>query len=254
MLAISTEHIAFGDPLQELKTFERAVSTGRYPVELSVRDESEPAAARIRLAEVPAIRWEPALRRGEDLDDLRPGEWFGAYVGNRSLAVFADEASSRALATPDLDAMRPADWNGECDARCFVLPGASIAIFTTNGPGSYAAYWGFTPENTLSELVVDLNGFLENDYTELKLDLSNAGPGLVRLDTDRAVPNVRIAERTGQRVVVEVERRRTSSLELRDFARRSAESTGIVRYEFDPHVQQVRAVAHFGLRRLDRRA
>lgn len=243
--------IAFGylfDPLR-MKTFARPVPAGRYPVELSVSAEDEPAAARIRLSNAQAVHWTPALSEGEDLEDLAPGEFFGTYVGNVAVGAFLDAKRLPALAAADLDpSEEPSAWSSDCFVRCMTLAvDQTLAVFSTGGPGRYAAYWGLTEHDELAEFVVDLNGFLENDYVKFAFDVSGATP--------RPVPqlrgrdgDVRIIERAA-RLVIEVTKSSNFELSLRGLTQKTADAR-IVRYEFEPDVMSVEAVAHFGLKRM----
>ena len=249
--------IAFGEPSAPvaMKTFARQVAAGRYLVELSVSDDAEPAAARIRFSKLQVVRWDPAICDGEDLDELRPGEFFGAYVGNSAVAAFLGAQLTEVLARVPVDPRHAfPDWNAACDARCTTLPGGeSIAVFSTPGPGTYAAYWGLTEHHDLAELVVDLNGFLENDYVELMLDVRGSTPRRVPIqELTRPVGDVRIIERKDS-LIIDVATKRSSELSLRGYKKKSSGSESkVVRYEFEPDVAAIKAIASFGLKRMAR--
>lgn len=256
-LPLTTGRVAFGEPSDALamKTFVRQVAAGRYLVELSVSGTAEPAAARIRFSELHAVRWDPALCDGEALDELGPGEFFGAYVGNRARAAFLDAGLREARLHDPVDPIDALpDWGVECDARCIALSGGhTIAVFSTPGPGTYAAYWGFTEHHDLAELVVDLNGFLENDYVDLVLDVHGSAPRRVPIpELTRPVGEVQIIERKDC-LVVEVAQRCSSELNLRGYKKISRSESMIARYEFAPDTVSIKATANFGLKRMARR-
>jgi hypothetical protein len=93
------------------------------------------------------------------------------------------------------------------------------------------AYWGLTEHHDRAELVVDLNGFLENDYVELVLDVQGALPRRVPIpELTRPVGDVRIIERK-ECLIVDVTNKRSSEISLRGYKNKSSSSESkVVRY------------------------
>lgn len=101
--------------------------------------------------------------------------------------------------------------------------------------------------------MVDLNGFLENDYVELVLDVQGALPRRVPIpELTRPVGDVRIIERK-ECLIVDVTNKRSSEISLRGYKNKSSSSESkVVRYEFDSEILSIKAIARFGLKRMIR--
>jgi len=79
------------DPLSSHNhPFERTIQSGKYPVVAWWHEEEERiAAAELKLSEAQPIRWEMAIRLGQDMNELKDGSIFG-YPVDTGLGCFAD--------------------------------------------------------------------------------------------------------------------------------------------------------------------
>lgn len=181
--------LVLADPLCYLGSkyetaLERQISPGSYPVQAAVMRTRYAGlrytAARLLLAERPAVRYEIAMPLGHQPEDLgKPGvfSFFGVDAG---LACFADAAISAEYVKFETDwrqqnlnkniyddyfaaffaesyAERPEIQREGGDFICWRLPnsGARLVMFSSGlGDGVYSAYWGFDAEGLPVELVV----------------------------------------------------------------------------------------------------
>lgn len=102
-LALPTGHIVACDPFWLTEAFDpytTVVPPGHYPVRLSIATfadgDRRVACAMLSFAEREVVRWELALRPGQDPRDLPPGELFG-YPVDAGTGCFADQATMEAL-------------------------------------------------------------------------------------------------------------------------------------------------------------
>lgn len=102
-LAITTGHIIACDPFwlhTAPEAYTIVVPPGHYPVRVSVAsyvdNDQRVACAMLRFAESEAIRWEMAVRPGQDPHALAPGEQF-CYPVDAGTGCFADQAVMEAL-------------------------------------------------------------------------------------------------------------------------------------------------------------
>jgi hypothetical protein len=261
--------------------FQQSVNPGRYPVEVSVVDGAL-ACVRLRLgAGVPA-RWELALRAGDDASTLSDQEAFGCTAGALGCLCIADEAARDQLGRrdatpapppPDVaqDSARLLIWeiqrgvSADClalaaitdalagpqpVATCLTLEDESeVALFETGGSGTFAAYWGWSTEGRLLELVVDLGLLLENDWEEADVSVAGSSGDVLALPGRLGqAGRIVIAER-GDRLLLRVEQT-NGKLELRGFTRRETSGEGSAAdYDFPPDIEAIRVVGFLGHQR-----
>jgi hypothetical protein len=151
---------------------------------------------------------------------------------------------------PPLAAISDALAGAQPIATCLTLEDESeIALFETGGSGSFAAYWGWSAEGRLLELVVDLGVLLENDWEEANVPVAgSAGDALVLPGRLGEAGHIVIAERS-DRLLLRVEQTK-GRLELHGFTQRrtSGEEPGS-ECEFPPNTKAIRVVAFLGQRR-----
>lgn len=151
--------------------FVRRVATGPFPVELALavgepaRVGTRVAAARVVLAERPAVRWEPALcDQGSaarsaiaSLDGYGVDAGAGCFYDPATSAV-VDEATSEAWIAA-LHAEPARGWG----AHLAPLGDGNVAMFTSgDGDGWYRSYWGLDEAGFTVELVTDFALLLGN--------------------------------------------------------------------------------------------
>jgi hypothetical protein len=78
--------------VESAEPFQQAVKPGQYPIEVSVVDDAV-ACVRLRLEAGAPVRWELALRAGDDASTLSDQELFGATAGALGCLCLADEAA-----------------------------------------------------------------------------------------------------------------------------------------------------------------
>ena len=231
--------------------FEQAVTPGRYPIEVSRVDDSL-ACVRVRLEAGVAVRWELAVRAGEDASTLSEHGFFGCSVGARAGLCIADAAARAELIREEAPAELITDalLGPGPVATCLKLEdGSEIALFETGGSGVFAAYWGWSATGRLVELVVDLEVLLRNDREEATVPAVGPVGAAVELPGRLAqAGRIVIAER-GDRLLLRVEHT-NGRLELRDFLQRRGDSRWpYVEYDFAMNTKTIRVVAFLGLRR-----
>ncbi|HUJ60650.1 MAG TPA: DUF4241 domain-containing protein, partial [Kofleriaceae bacterium] len=140
--------------------FARTVPPGKYRVELLELDRDQRfALARVVLAPGTPVRWELAVRPGEDVRALKPGQIYGygvdagtgCFVDGASVDKVRGEAVSNALlaavsARPD----GIARWPAAGDA-------VAIAFASGYGDGVYPSWWGLDATGRPVELVTDFH-------------------------------------------------------------------------------------------------
>lgn len=198
-MAFSTEHsrplchplpsgkVAAGDgTMFENEAYTRVVPPGRYKVQLVVAnfgDALKPnkrnAFAILRISNEPIVSWEMAVKPGQDLSKLSPGDVYGYPVGTGT-GCFADPNAGRAINAamftelygPPSPAFKAMDNNGE--TTCYAVKvdteqGSAVLFGTGWGDGSYASYFGLDASGTPVVLVSDFqlldwaNGFTEEE-------------------------------------------------------------------------------------------
>jgi hypothetical protein len=186
---------------KDVDPFTRTVPPGRYPVLLSVVDSGRTACAMVKFCSESPVRWEMALRPGEDLAELRRNQFFGYGVdagmgcfvdaqvverrSDEELQGLVDRAIEQRfklndwlaaqdlvtqLTYPSQQIVDPSGFNLTLDPDnlpTFNLTldpdtgGNAIAFGSGDGDGSYASYWGFTADDELACLVTDFKVLLE---------------------------------------------------------------------------------------------
>jgi hypothetical protein len=241
--------LAYPGDVEVADAFEQAVTPGRYPVEASVVSAGL-ACVRLRLQVGVPVRWDLALRAGEDASTLSEHEFFGCSVGALGCLCIADET---ALAELDRDDEPPTPIADALAgpgpiATCLTLEdGSELALFETGGSGTFAAYWGWSAEGRLLELVVDLGELIENDWEEADVSVNGSVGHAVTLPGRLAqAGSIVIAER-GDRLLLRVEQT-NGKLELSGFTQRCTQGH-FSEYAFPPTTLVIRAVGFLGHRR-----
>ncbi len=193
---------------KDVAPFTRTVPRGRYPVLLSVVDYRV-ACAMVEFCSESPVRWEMALRPGEDLAQLGRNQFFGYGVdagmgcfvdaqvverrSDEELQGLVDRAFEqkfqldRWLAAQDLVTQltypsgQIVDRSGfnltlDPDTNTFNLTldpdtgGNAIAFGSGYGDGSYASYWGFTADDELACLVTDFGVLFEDITRDIEIE------------------------------------------------------------------------------------
>ncbi|OKJ09083.1 DUF4241 domain-containing protein [Kitasatospora sp. CB01950] len=167
-LALPTGRLVACDPVaglaDENEPFLAAAPPGRYPVVLAVAEvgnaygpgssDTRIAAAMLRIADRPAVRWQPALSEGQDHGRLGAGDFFG-YGVDAGTGCFLDASAVGPIgelverdADPVIDAVhdarhRPATVTDPAS-------GHSMVAFTTGwGDGHYPTWVGYAADGRL---------------------------------------------------------------------------------------------------------
>ncbi|MBL7256130.1 DUF4241 domain-containing protein [Paractinoplanes lichenicola] len=142
--------------------FLMTVSPGTYPVTISLatftddENHSRVAAARLDVSDRRPVRWELALREGQDPLDLGYGEFFGFGV-DAGMACFVDEANRERLSEEweSLELRNP--------RFASVAAGEMIAWSSGWGDGAYPTWIGRDHENRITAFVADMLLFPSDD-------------------------------------------------------------------------------------------
>jgi hypothetical protein len=159
--------------------FVRRVPTGRFPVDLAIvrdgRGDERVAAARVRLAERAAVRWELARcdQGSAARSPIASLDGYGVDSGTGCfydpIASTTDDAATDAWLTT-MHAGREPGWSA-CLATVgerHVAPGdrgadRDVALFTSgDGDGWYRSYWGVDEAGFTVELVTDFDLLTED--------------------------------------------------------------------------------------------
>jgi hypothetical protein len=192
-LVLTSGKVLACDPLAfwQHEPFERPIATGSYPVILSLAKDLERGGERtafarlqIRENEIP-VRWEMALKPGQDMEALAPDHFWGYGVdagmgcfmdseGVATWQVMVDNNDAVLLAQMEAEpvpedlisfALRKNSLN-RTDWSNFVIDpisGRNVIIFGSGwGDGSYPSYWGFNVADEVVCLVTDFC-MLDND-------------------------------------------------------------------------------------------
>lgn len=212
-LLVTSGSIVACDPLW-LQTAPQAYTTrvppGHYPILLSIANSivNWVACAQLRLNEQEVVRWEMALRPGQDPSTLKPGSFFG-YGVDAGMGCFLDldvlEWVFEQAGIRDLDLWRRLSRGPDAytpeeleEIREFIEParkyieeavhqrleteigmdyttcvtlnettGGNIIIFRSGeGDGSYASFFGYAADGSLSCLVTDFGVLHEAQWNE----------------------------------------------------------------------------------------
>jgi hypothetical protein len=186
--------------------FTRRVPPGTYPVLLSLLARGQPdcrdervACAAVRFRDAPVQRWEMALCRGQDLDSLKPGHFFG-YGVDGGRGCFVDKSAVAGLAPAQRQfaealkgltqwsyadflaampaALRPLEPSAEDPAlpghaKVGVLDprtGANVVSFSSGmGDGVYTSYFGLATDDSVVCLVTDFGLLVHAVLGQLEL-------------------------------------------------------------------------------------
>jgi hypothetical protein len=187
VLDVPSGRLVVCDPLSDarLRTFLRMVPAGRYPVLLSrwkseaLRDERI-AAAQVLFSEAPAVRWELALREGDDVQKLRRKS-DAAFPVDSGNGCFMDADRARAWTSRNAEAREELVNSARGDTRdVFVLGPASAAEvvgFSTGfGDGWYRSWWGLDAADAPVALVADFHLLAVREWVDLEFPLRGPGP------------------------------------------------------------------------------
>lgn len=156
-LNLPSGHLVAADPstLSDNEPFQVTVPPGTYPVTISrATFVDEPghhrvAAARLDVSDRRPVRWELALRDGQDPLDLGYGEFFGFDV-HAGLACFVDEENRERL-SGEWRSLDPAD-----PGFTTIAGGDLVAWPSGRGNGSYPTWIGRDPSGRIVSFVADM--------------------------------------------------------------------------------------------------
>lgn len=170
------------DPLtSRVEPFVYEVAPGNYPVYAwHSEQEGAIAGAEMRLSDTKPVRWELAVRPGQDAASLGEDEIFG-YPVDAGLGSFADEDAIRAVEMLDLRLQEELgdeyislydnlveDVLDEHDGVWGNLAadeenGLNVILFTSGyGDGVYASYWGLDEQDNVVSLLTDFQVLKED--------------------------------------------------------------------------------------------
>jgi Protein of unknown function (DUF4241) len=147
----------------------RTISPGRYPVQISIAKFAaggrRVAFATVRLGASPPVRFEPAMREGDDPSSFKDGET-PAHGVDSGTSCFIDVRAAEELVRRNAD--WDYRWNGfgaligfsqnEEWKNVAVDPqaGLNLVEFSSGfGDGRYTSYWGFDSEDRVACLLTD---------------------------------------------------------------------------------------------------
>lgn len=149
------------------RPFERRVAPGRYPFSLTLATlpgecEPRPVFAVIEFSAEETVRWEQALREGDNPDDLEPGECFGFAVDSWHagyLDLEADLAQERMFTLhPNDDYLAKEHKAGLWNVHTFAdTPANTITCRSGLGSGVYPSFWGLDAKGRPTCLVTDFS-------------------------------------------------------------------------------------------------
>lgn len=174
-IKIVSGRIVACDPLtSRLDAFEYEIAPGTYPVYAWHSEQHGAiAGAEIRISDNKPVRWELAVRPGQDQASLKEGELFG-YPVDAGLGSFADEDAIRAVEA--LDQRLQEELGDEYvslydDLVADVLEkhdgvwgnlvadeenGLNVILVASgHGDGFYGSYWGVDEHDNVVSLITD---------------------------------------------------------------------------------------------------
>jgi hypothetical protein len=169
-VSLPSGRIVACDPLTvaDADPFVQAVIPGRYTVDLSLMREpgkgERVAMARVRFTNRQPAVWVMALRRGENLDTLGTGGYFG-YTSDSGTGAFMDSA---AVETADFASLEDIDElllalteNYQPHRFWMEYPldrRLNVVLFSSGqGAGRYASYFGIDADGDVCALVTDFS-------------------------------------------------------------------------------------------------
>lgn len=166
LLQLPSGRLVAADPTWlevDAKPFTVTVPPGRYPVTICLAmfdddtQHTRASAARLDVRPGHVASWEMALRDGQDLNDLRYGQYFGFGV-DAGMACFVDAEASGQLA----EAWR--DFGGLVDPRYRVVgDGYMVAWSSGWGDDSYPTWVGRDADGEAISFVADMLLFPPSD-------------------------------------------------------------------------------------------
>lgn len=166
---VGCDPLAFPDP----DPFTVTVEPGTYPLRAWVAvlqaDGAEwdrtVAALQLAIRDEPAVRWEPALVKGQDTAELEDDAFFG-YPVDAGTGTLADVAAITALAAWDYEQVEAAfipDEAPDAPVPGGIFPavtdqasGANVIVVTSGqGDGAYPTFIGYTESGEVASFVTD---------------------------------------------------------------------------------------------------
>lgn len=165
MLFLSSGNVVACDPLTSTdiaKPFTKTVQPGKYAVNLYAdASEGGTAYAELKISDEPVVKWEMAVREGQDITTLKEGEIFG-YPVDTGLGSFMDADTAKLIEKHDKELQQKLGdkyvsyyddyfedlMDSEETGDCFIAQpypelGNNFAVFTSGyGDGWYATYVG----------------------------------------------------------------------------------------------------------------
>jgi hypothetical protein len=150
------------------KAFERSVPPGRYPVIVTLTKyetgSTRTAFARLQFQSGQPVRWEMALKPGQNLAGLADDEFYG-YGVDTGTGCFMDADAVPLLEGNEafielMHAEMSKDYPHETwDGGAFTVNAGTglnlVSFFSGWGDGSYPSFWGFDAEDRLLCLMTD---------------------------------------------------------------------------------------------------
>ncbi|MCQ4085661.1 DUF4241 domain-containing protein [Saccharibacillus sp. JS10] len=174
-LKVISGKIVACDPLTStLEAFEYTIQPGTYPVYAWHSEQAGAiAGAELRLSDNKPVRWELAVRPGQDASTLKEDELFG-YPVDAGIGSFADQEAISSMEALDQKLQEElgdeyismyddlvADILDEHDGVWGNLTsdeetGVNVVMFTSGfGDGFYASYWGIDENDEVVSLLTD---------------------------------------------------------------------------------------------------
>lgn len=175
-ITITSGFITACDPLvcPDSEPFTQTVPNGTFPVDLSVAefgDDQRVAFARIRLGNSESVRWEPAITKGQDIAELPEGHFFAYPVDSGTGCFMGSETAKMLLKALWNDSSPEQDTYSDFMIRemeknyvhtwdwanfSFKESKENVVTFKSGlGDGRYPTFFGFDPNNKITELITD---------------------------------------------------------------------------------------------------